>query len=189
VAEPVRQRPVVAGDAEEAKPDHEQPGHRAGPERDVQRRLQTRARRLRGADVRPDGDVHPDEPGRRRQRRADQEADRRAPAELVVEAEQEERDDRDRGDREVLTPQVRLRALLHRALDLAHALVARRAPEQPDGEADPVRDGHARADQREQNRMVVEEAGDDHPFPLTKSAPSPLGAARFLSQSPGARAY
>ncbi len=26
-------------------------------------------------------------------------------------------------------------------------------------------------------------------FPLTKSAPSPLGAARFLSQSPGARAY
>ena len=40
VAEPAGQRPVVAGDAEQAEPDDEQPRHRAGAEGDVESRLQ-----------------------------------------------------------------------------------------------------------------------------------------------------
>ena len=60
-----------------------------------ERGLEARLRRLRRAHVRADGDVHADEAGGGREHGADQEADRRAPAELVVEAEQQERDDRD----------------------------------------------------------------------------------------------
>ena len=79
---------------------------------------------LGGAHVRAHGDVHPDEAGCRGEHRADQEADRRPPAELVVEAEQQERDDRDDRDRHVLAAQVGGRALLDGARDLLHALVA-----------------------------------------------------------------
>ena len=91
--------------------------------------LETRG--LGGADVRADGDVHADEAGRGREHRSDEEADRRSPAELVVEAEQKERHDRDEGDRLVLPPEVRRGALLNGARDLAHFLVPGRLLEQP----------------------------------------------------------
>ena len=83
-----REDPVVAGDAEQAEPDDEQAGDRAGAEGDVERRLQAAARGLGDADVRAHRDVHADEPGRGGERGADQEADRGPPTELVVEAEQ-----------------------------------------------------------------------------------------------------
>ena len=67
VADPVGEDPVVAGDAEEAEADDEQAGHRAGAEGDLERGLEPLARRFRGARVRADGDVHPDEAGRRRE--------------------------------------------------------------------------------------------------------------------------
>src|SRR5439155_12503184 len=115
-----------------------------------------------------------------------EEADRRPPTELVVEAEQQERDDRHRRDRHVLPFQVRSRALLDGALDLAHALVAGRPAEQPDGQPDAVGDRDPRAYEREEHRVVVEEAPDDQrSYPLTRSAPSVPGAGRFLSH--GAR--
>ena len=123
MAEPAGEDPVVAGNAEQAEADDEQTGHGAGTERDVQCRRQARARRLRRAHVRAHGDVHADEAGGRRERRTDQEADRRAPAELVVEAEQQERHDRDDAIGAVLAAQVRRGALLDGSRDLLHALV------------------------------------------------------------------
>ena len=61
--EPARQHAVVAGDAEEAEADDEQPRDGAGAERDVQGRREAALRRLRRADVRAHGDVHADEAG------------------------------------------------------------------------------------------------------------------------------
>ena len=124
VADPTGEDPVVARDAEQAEPDDEESRDRAGAERDVERLRQPVPRSLRGPHVRAHGDVHPDEAGRGRQDRADEKADRRRPAERVVEAEQQERHDRDDRDRLVLAAQVRGGALLHGARDLLHALVA-----------------------------------------------------------------
>src|SRR5207253_9047003 len=50
VAEPVGQRPVVAGDTEEPEPDDEESGDGARAERDVERRPEPMTRRLGGAD-------------------------------------------------------------------------------------------------------------------------------------------
>src|SRR5439155_840848 len=151
-------------------------------ERDVESRPEPAPRRFGRPHVRADGDVHANEPGARGEDGADQEADGRAPAELVVEAEEEERHDRDGGDGRVLTPQVGGSPFLDGLGDLPHALVAVRAAQQPNGQPDAVGDGDARADERKQHRMVVEEAPDDQrSYPLTKSAPSDPGAAGFLS--------
>ena len=138
--------PVVAGDAEQAEADDEQAGDGAGAEGDVERGPKALLRGLGGAHVRAHGDVHADEAGRRGEDGADREPDRRPPAELVVEADHEERDERDAGDRRVLAAQVRGGALLHGARDLLHALVARRLAEQPVGEVDPEADRDARAE-------------------------------------------
>ena len=68
VADPGGEDPVVAGDAEQAEPDHDEARDRAGAEGDVERRRQPMAGRLRRPHVRAHGDVHPDEAGRGRQR-------------------------------------------------------------------------------------------------------------------------
>ena len=158
VVEPVGQSPVVAGDAEEAETDDEQARDRAGTEGDVQRLREPGARSLRGTGVRPHGDVHADEPGRCGQDRADEEADGRPPPERVVEAEQQERDDRDHRDRLVLAAQVRRGALLHGARDLLHALGAGRLLQQPERERDAVDDRCGGADQCEQHCVMHEPA-------------------------------
>ena len=182
VVQPAGEHPVVPGNAEQSQAHDHHSRDRAGAERDVQRRLEPSARRLGRPQVRTHGDVHPDEPGARGEDRADQEADGRAPAQLVVEAEEQERHDRDGGDGHVLPAQVGGGAFLDCLGDLLHALVALRAAEQPDGQPDAVGDGDACANERKQHRMVVEEAPDDQLlYPLTKSAPSVLGAAGFLS--------
>ncbi len=157
VSDPVRQHPVVAGHAEQAEPDHEEAGDRARAERHLERGLQPLAGRLRRPDVRAHGDVHSDEAGGRGQDGADEEAERRAPAELVVEAEQEERHDRDDRDRRVLLAKVGRGALLHGACDFLHPLVPGRLLEQPPGEVEPVQNRHGRADERERNGVVYEE--------------------------------
>ena len=123
---PLGEDAVVAGDAEQAEADDEQARHRAGAEGDVERGRHALAGGLGRAHVRAHGDVHADEARGRREHRADEEADRGAPAELVVEPEQQERHDRHDRDRPVLLAEVRGGALLHRACDLLHALVARR---------------------------------------------------------------
>ena len=55
------EHPVVAGDAEQAEPDDEQAGDRAGAEGDVERGLEALLGGLGGAHVRAHGDVHADE--------------------------------------------------------------------------------------------------------------------------------
>ena len=155
VVQPVGEHPVVAGDAEQAEADDEHSRDRAGAERDVERRREAVARRLRRAHVRPHGDVHADEAGGRREDGADQEADGRSPAELVVEAEDQERHDRDDRDRRVLAPEVRGGAFLHGARDLAHPLVAVGLLEQPVGEPDAVRDRDERADRANKTAWSV----------------------------------
>ena len=167
VVEPLGQDPVVAGHAEEPEADDEQARDRPRTERDVQRRLETRLGSLGGPDVGANGDVHPDEAGGRGERGADQEADRRSPAQLVVEAEQEEGDDRDDRDRRVLLLQVRRSALLNRAGDLLHPLAARGAREEPVHEIEAVEDRDPRAQEREQHGMILEEV-HLFPFPVTK---------------------
>src|SRR5439155_14052167 len=80
-------------------------------------------------------------------------------------------------------------AFLYGAGDFSHPLVAVGLPQQPDRQSDSVADRHTRADECEQHRMVVEKAPDDQrSYPLTKSAPSDLGAGRFLSHGAAARA-
>ena len=143
------------------------------------------AGRLRRPHVRAHGDVHADEAGGGRERSPDEEADRGSPAELVVEAEQEERRDRDEADRHVLAPEVGSRAFLHRLADLAHALVAGRPAEHPDRQPDSEPDRHARAEERKQHGVVVEKPAQS--ASLTKSAPGCPGAAQFLSNERRAR--
>ena len=157
VLEPAGEDPVVAGDPEQAEAHDEQAGDRAGAERDPERRGDTLAARLRRADVRPHRDVHPDEAGRGRQNCPDQEADRGAPAELVVEAEREERHDGHERDGRVLLAEVRGGALLDGAGDLPHPLVPGRLLHQPPGQVQPVQDRDARTDEREQHGMVNKE--------------------------------
>ncbi len=157
VAEPVGEHPVVARDAEQTEAHDEQACHRAGPERDVERGLQASLRRLCRAHVGAHGDVHPDEARGRRQHGADQEADRRPPAELVVEAEQEERHDRDDRDRLVLPAQIRVGAFLDGTADLLHPLVSGRLLEEPVRQCQAVRHRDPRADEREENGVILEE--------------------------------
>ena len=143
--------------AQEAEADDEQPRHRAGAEGDVERGLEALLRGFGRPHVRAHGDVHADEAGCSREEGADQEPDRGAPAELVVEADQEERHDRDEADRHVLPAQVGGRAFLHGVRDLAHPLGAGGPVQQPHGQPDPVGDGDRCADQGEQNRVFFED--------------------------------
>ncbi len=92
--EPVGEDAVVGGDAEQAQPDDEETRDGARAERDVERRAHAALRSLRRTDVRAHGDVHPDEAGGGGQHRADEEAERRSPAEVVPEADADEDDDR-----------------------------------------------------------------------------------------------
>jgi hypothetical protein len=161
-----REEPVVARHAEQGEARHEETRDRAGAEGDVERGLQPAARSLRGAAVRPHGDVHADEACGRRQRGTDQEPERGPPAELVVDADQDERHDRDHRDRRVLLAQVRGRTFLNGVGDLAHPLVPGRLLEQPPGQIEPVRHGNAGTDEAEEDGMIPEPA---HPFcSLTK---------------------
>ena len=143
VAEPAGEDPVVAGDAEQAEADDEQAGDRAGAERDVERRRQPVRAASAVRTFERTATFIPMKPAA-----ADRTAPMRkpiavAPAERVVEAEQQERHDRDDRDRRVLAAQVRRGALLHGARDLLHALVACRLAEQPDRELEAVDDGCA----------------------------------------------
>ena len=111
----LREQQVVPRDAEQAEPDDEQAGHRPGLERHVERRLEAIPRGLGDPRVRADRDVHADEARGRAEDGADDEAEAGAPAELVVEPEEQEGHDRDGRDRHVLALQVGGRSLLHGA--------------------------------------------------------------------------
>src|SRR5450759_3496589 len=169
------ENPVVAVDAEQAQTDHEQTRHRAGTEGDLERRLEAALGRLSGADIRAHRYVHADESRGCRKHRANEEANRRSPAELVVEADQEKRDHRDDGDRRVLLAQIGARALLDGVRDLAHPLCPGRLLEQPHDQSDSVADTGGRGYKREQHGMVLKEV--HYPPALTRYAPKAVGAA------------
>jgi hypothetical protein len=120
------------GRAEQSEPDREHPGDAAGAERDLQCASQAAlAGGVGGADVRPDGEPHPGEPGERREPGAQDERDR-APEpqrELGVrrvlgDGQREEEDHRQRreedAERGELASQIGARADLDRLGDLLH---------------------------------------------------------------------
>ena len=107
-----------------------------------------------GAHVGANRDDHADEAGRAREDRADQEADRRLPAERRGEEDDDRQDDRDDADRAVLPLEEGHRAFLDGRGDLSHALVARRLPQHPEGEGDAVEHGEGAADQSGHNRCL-----------------------------------
>ena len=72
--------------------------------------------------------------------------------------EEEEGHDRNDGDRPVLPPQIRRSAFLDGAGDLLHPTRPRRLPQQPHGQADAVRNRDERANEREENGVIVEPA-------------------------------
>ena len=156
------QHAVVAGDAEQTQPDHEDAGDGAALEGDVERRRDAAARGLGDAGVRAYRDVHADVARRGRQDGADEEAERLLPAERarhrVREQEQRGDHDRDDADRAVLPIQVRVRTLLDRRLDLAHALVAGGLLEDPRREVQAVRDGGETADKGDEHVVLRQEA-------------------------------
>ena len=186
LVEPGGENAVVGGDAEQAEPDHEQARDRACVERDLEGRPDAVLRRLGGADVGADGDVHADEAGRGGEHGTDQEPERDAPPEIVPEADTEEEDDRDDRDGQVLATKVGGGSLLDGARDLLHPLRARGLAQEPDGQPKAPGDPEPRAEQSEQHGVVLEEAGHDPPaVALTNSAPSaPPGGreARLRSQ-------
>src|SRR5262249_17366953 len=149
--------------------------------------------------------VHPDEARSGREDRPDEEAERGPPAELVVEAEQEERSDRDDRDGRVLLAEVCRGALLHGARDLLHPLAPGRLLQQPPGEVEPAQDRYERAHERQRNGVIYEEVhvppvlpvlppkspsqtrvGPFGASPVTKKTPSHPGAGDYVSQGGGA---
>ena len=179
VAEPAGEEPVVPGDAEQSESDDEQARDRPCPEGDVECRLQAATGRFSGPAVRAHRHVHADEAGGRREHGADQEPEGGAPAELVVEAEDEERHDRDDRNRRVLLLQVGRSAFLNGARDLPHPLVAGRLLEQPPGQIEPVAHSHAGTDETEEHGVMHEPV---HQFcSLTKSSAEGLRRGRLCN--------
>ena len=185
VAEPAGQDPVVARDAEQAEPDDEHARDRAGAERDVERGLEAVPRGLGRPHVRAHRDVHPDEAGGRGEERPDQEADRRAPAELVVEAEQEERRRSRRwrssgtggADRPRRPPGSRVAISCIRSLPAGSRSSQIVSPM-------PYRDGEQSAQEREQHGVISEEAH----CRLYVDGAEDSRRAEFLTHISGARA-
>ena len=144
------------------------------------------ARRLGGADVRAHGDVHADEAGGGREHGADQEADRGAPAELVVEAEQRGTA-RPRRPRSSCTACCRYAAApsctapeISRIRSLPGRL-ARAASRSGRGRTH--RD--AGADEREQHGMVIEEVHQSSGVqPSQRKRRNGVGARDYAAQAP-----
>jgi hypothetical protein len=112
----------IDGDAEQREARDQHAGDGARLEGELKSAGQRRGRRLRGAHVGANRDVHADEAGSARQHRTDQEADRNQHAEEV--GQKGENHDADHADRHVLALEISLRALGHRGRDLLHARVA-----------------------------------------------------------------
>ena len=148
---------VVAGDAEQRQADDQQAGDRAALEGDVERRRHAAARRLGDAGVGAHREVHADEAGRAGEDAADHEADRGL---VVLEDPEHDRERHgDRGDDRVLAAQVGAGAFLHRSRDLLHALVARRLREQALGDHQSIHHRRPCADERDDDSVIGQEAG------------------------------
>ena len=134
-----RENAKIAGDAQKREASHEQAGHRARAEGDVETAGERFRRRLRGADVGAHRDVHADEAGGARQDGADGEADRHRPRKQ--EPKNDEHDDADGGDGHVLALQIGLRPFRHRAGNFLHARAAGVGRHQAVDRVDAVDDG------------------------------------------------
>ncbi len=179
VVEPARQDPVVGRNAEEAKADDEQARHRPGAKRHLQGRLDASLRRFSCADIGANRDVHSCKAGGRGENRADEEAERSSPAEVVPEADAEEENDGHSGDRRVLAAQVCSRSQLYRSGDLLHPARPCGEPHEPVGKAEREPDRKRGAQQREENGVILEEAGHSRAFrACTNGAPTTLREVR-----------
>ena len=139
MAKKPRENAKIAGDAQKREASHEQAGHRARAEGDVETAGERFRRRLRGADVGAHRDVHADEAGCARQDGADGEADRHRPRKQ--EPKNDEHDDADGGDGHVLALQIGLRPFRHRAGNFLHARAAGIGRHQAVDRVDAVDDG------------------------------------------------
>ena len=155
VARVMRQHDEVAGDAEQRKADHQHAGDRAAAERDGERGCDAAPRGFGRAHVRAHGDVHADVAGEAREDRADRKTDRGAPVQR--ETDHDEQHDADDRDRRVLAIEIRARAFLDRRGDLLHALVAGRFGQDPADRPDAVENRQDRADQRDQQTVLLEQ--------------------------------
>ena len=117
-----RQIAEIERHAEEREPRDEEARHRPRLEGDVESLPKGMGRGLRGADIGPNRDVHPDEARNARKDRADRKADRDAHAKEICDDDKEHY--ADDGDGRVLAAQIRLRTLGDRPGDLLHALRA-----------------------------------------------------------------
>ncbi len=112
----------IEGDAEQRQTGHQHAGDRTRLEGEFKSAGQRSGRRLRGAHIGANRDVHADEARGTRQDRADQEADRDQHAEEV--GQQREDHDADHGDRHVLALQIGLRTFAHGGGDFLHPRIA-----------------------------------------------------------------
>ena len=117
-----RQHRVVDRDGEQGETRDQHARHRAGTEGDLQARPEAFACRLRGPDIGAHGHQHADEPGRARERRADQKAD----PDRNRKQERHQHEDHDARNRYggVLPREIGRRAFLNRRGDFLHAGVA-----------------------------------------------------------------
>ncbi|MGY4428526.1 hypothetical protein ACVWWO_001003 [Bradyrhizobium sp. F1.13.1] len=113
------QEAEIEGHAEQRETRHQHAGDGARLEGKLETTRERCRRRLGGAHIGADRDVHADEPGRPRQDRADGKTDRDIEPQEI--GKQHEDDDADHSDRGVLTPQVGLCAFAHRCRDFLHA--------------------------------------------------------------------
>ena len=119
MAENAGEKAKIAGDAEKREAGHQEAGHRARAEGDVETAGERFRRRLRRAHVGAHRNVHADEAGGAGQDGPDGEADRHRPRKQKP--EHDEHDDADAGDGGVLALEIGLRALGDRAGNLLHA--------------------------------------------------------------------
>ena len=152
VAEHVEHQPVVGRHAEQAEAHDQHAGDGAAAERDLQRRVEAHAGRVRGADVGAHRHVHADVARRAREDGADREAAGGRPVER--EAEDHEQHHADDADGGVLAVQVGVGALLDRRGDFLHARIAGRLRHDPACREHTVDDGeHAGADRQPQREI------------------------------------
>ncbi len=122
MSERAGQNAEIAGNAEKRETGHQEAGHRARAEGDVEAAGERFGRRLRRADISPHRDVHADETGRAGKDGADRKPDRDRPRQQQTKPDED--DNSDAGDGHILAPKIGLRPLPHRSGNLLHPLRA-----------------------------------------------------------------
>ena len=141
--QPTGEHGEIAGDPEQGEARDQHAGDRARFESDLETAGERPDGGLRRAHVGAHRDVHADETGEARQRRADGKSDGDKPAKEIT--DDEEYDDSDDSDRGVLALEIGLRAFPHCPRYLLHLLAARVGRHDRLGRPDAIHDGEQAA--------------------------------------------